>query len=494
MMTGVAQAMGTKPIRSSFFSRAPRASCASTLAVVTGKNAPIALSSSLPPAPRSTRRRPTTARATAASTIRSTKRSAGPFTRSFLRRRDGSTGAIAIPTRPRTDSRASASDPCTAVTTMLSECRCVRHGFVANKLLDRRGLGRWTRRANVPSRQVGRLRHRSASFVGAGTRTRPLRGASLFAMRPCHSPCDLRDATSQGSRSDDPSIGAKPEDPHDDLGADPDPEPHVDPACVHERFLRPMPAVAAHERRPPRRQAHLDVLDRVLLVDEDAEALREDPLRIVAVLVRILEGPTGGFGRLDPRKAVGVRRAAARPPDHVELVVVDGERERFDAHRAAPAVEAPVSDLQRAPALERVDHLLEQLLVLRKRLFAAPDEEDELPPGILEPLGMDRIPADVVHQIAHAFLVAGALEQLRQARADASGDHGGDRGPLGADHLRAVDADVDPAALLLADERDVAPDRLQLAIGGGDADPEQRRGFGAGELAPRGQGPDQLPV
>ena len=188
--------MGTKPILRSFFSRAPRASCASTLAVVTGKNAPIALSSSLPPAPRSTRRRPTTARATAASTIRSTKRSAGPFTRSFLRRRDGSNGAIAIPTRPRTDSRASASDPCTAVTTTLSECRCVRHGFVANKLLDRRGLGRWRRRANVPSRQVGGLPppkrqfRRSRNANEAATRGQPLRDAPVpFAVRAAR--CDV---------------------------------------------------------------------------------------------------------------------------------------------------------------------------------------------------------------------------------------------------------------------------------------------------------------
>jgi len=43
--------------------------------------------------------------------------------------------------------------------------------------------------------------------------------------------------------------------------------------------------------------------------------------------------------------------------------------ERLDADRTARAVEAPVPDLETAAALERVDHLLEQLLLFGKRLL-----------------------------------------------------------------------------------------------------------------------------
>src|SRR5207253_893252 len=69
-----------KPIFSSFLSRAPRASCASTLAVVSGKKAFTASRRELPPSPWSIPRLPTTARVTAASTRRSTNRSAAPVT------------------------------------------------------------------------------------------------------------------------------------------------------------------------------------------------------------------------------------------------------------------------------------------------------------------------------------------------------------------------------------------------------------------------------
>jgi len=44
-----------------------------------------------------------------------------------------------------------------------------------------------------------------------------------------------------------------------------------------------------------------------------------------------------------------------------------------------------------AAALERVDHFLEQFLLLGERLLTAADQEHELAPGILEPLGMDRV-------------------------------------------------------------------------------------------------------
>src|SRR5207237_715351 len=105
------------------------------------------------------------------------------------------------------------------------------------------------------------------------------------------------------------------------------------------RLLRTVPAVAADERYPPRRQAHLDLLDGIFIVDDDAEAVGEDAFRVVAVLVRVGKRAAHGLGRLDPREAIGVRRAAARPPDDVELMIVDGERQRLDAHRFARADE-----------------------------------------------------------------------------------------------------------------------------------------------------------
>src|SRR5205814_3836268 len=146
----------------------------------------------------------------------------------------------------------------------------------------------------------------------------------------------------------------------------------------------------------------------------------------------------------DAREPVRAGIGTARPPDDVELVIVDGERERLDAHRAPRALEVAVADLQRPPPPERVDHLLEHLFVLGKRLLAAADEKDELPPEILEPLRVQRVAAQVVHEIVHALLVAGPLEELGEARADAAGNEGGDGDPLlAARDLRAIDADVD---------------------------------------------------
>jgi len=55
---------------------------------------------------------------------------------------------------------------------------------------------------------------------------------------------------------------------------------------------------------------------------------------------------------------------AREPRDDVQLVVVECQGERLDADRTARAVEAPVPDLETAAALERVDHFLEQFLLL----------------------------------------------------------------------------------------------------------------------------------
>src|SRR5207237_340351 len=129
-----------------------------------------------------------------------------------------------------------------------------------------------------------------------------------------------------------------------------------------------------------------DLLDRILLLDGDAEAVGEDALGIVAVLVGIREWTSDRLGGLDAREPVGMRLCPARPSDDVELVVVDGERERLDAQRAARALEIAVPDLQRAAALEGVDHFLEELFLLGQRLLAAPHQEDELTPEILEAL------------------------------------------------------------------------------------------------------------
>src|SRR5258708_6217484 len=188
-----------------------------------------------------------------------------------------------------------------------------------------------------------------------------------------------------------------------------------------------------------------------------------------------------------------MRRAAPRTTDDVELVVVESQRERLDAHRAARAVEAAVLDLQSAPALERVDHFFEQIFLLGKGLLAAADGEDELAPRILEPLWMERVPADVVHQIVHAGLVAGPFEEPGQAGPDAGGDGGRDGHPLRSSRdLGAVDADVHAAPPLLAHEWNVPADRLELPVGGGQAHPEQGGDVRAGELAPREERGDQL--
>src|SRR5205085_1412211 len=132
-----------------------------------------------------------------------------------------------------------------------------------------------------------------------------------------------------------------------------------------------------------------------------------------------LERAAGGLGGLDAREAVRVRRAAAGAADDVELVIVEAERERLDADGFAGSVEAAIADLQGAAPLERVDHFLEEVLVLRQRLLAAADEEHELAARVLEALRVERVAADVVDEVVHPRLVAGALEELRQARADA---------------------------------------------------------------------------
>lgn len=62
------------------------------------------------------------------------------------------------------------------------------------------------------------------------------------------------DPHSQRLRLDDPDVRPEAEDPGDELGA-------------------------------VRREAHLDALDRIFLLHADAEAVGEDALRIVAVLV-----------------------------------------------------------------------------------------------------------------------------------------------------------------------------------------------------------------
>ena len=188
-------------------------------------------------------------------------------------------------------------------------------------------------------------------------------------------------------------VGAESEDPGDDLGAETHAHTDVDLAAAHERFLRAVPAVAAHERGPPAGQADLDDVHGVLFVHEDAEAVGEHALRIVAILVRVLERPAHRLGGVDPREPVGVRLAAARAADDVKLVIVDRERERLDAQRLPPAIERPVPDLQAMAPLQRIDDLLEQLLLFRQGFLAAADEEHELPSVVLEPLRVDRLAA-----------------------------------------------------------------------------------------------------
>src|SRR5260221_1207859 len=136
-------------------------------------------------------------------------------------------------------------------------------------------------------------------------------------------------------------------------------------------------------------------------------------------------------------------RPAAGAADDVELVVVESERERLDAHRAARTVEASVLDGQPAAPLKRIDDFVQQVLILGKGLLAPAHEEDELPARILEALRIERGAADRVDEVVHAGLLAGPLEEPCQAGADAGDDGGRDPQPCrSAGHPRAVDADV----------------------------------------------------
>ena len=143
--------------------------------------------------------------------------------------------------------------------------------------------------------------------------------------------------------------------------------------------------------------------------------------------------------------------------------------------------------------LQRIDDLLEQLLLFRQRFLAAADEEHELPPVVLEPLRVDRLAAHVLDQVPHALLVAGSFEQPGEARADAGGDHRRDRSALAAaGHPGAIHANVNPPPPLLAHQRKVPADRLELPIDRGDAHAEQRGQVGAREVASREQRGDEL--
>ncbi|MFL5405196.1 MAG: hypothetical protein ACJ79O_04960 [Myxococcales bacterium] len=160
--------------------------------------------------------------------------------------------------------------------------------------------------------------------------------------------------------------------------------------------------------------------------------------------------------------------------------------------RRAP-LEVPVAKLEGAAPLERVHHLLEQLLVLGERFLAAADDEHELAAEILEPLGMEGVAAQVVDEVVHALLVARPLEELGEARPDAAGDERGDRDALlSARHLRAVRADVQASFPLLPHERNVAADRLELPVDRGVADSEERAGVVAGDLPAGEERRDEL--
>jgi len=82
---------------------------------------------------------------------------------------------------------------------------------------------------------------------------------------------------------------------------------------------------------------------------------------------------------------------------------------------------------------------------------------------------MDRVPADVLHQVVHAFLVVGPSNSLPRL----APTHAAIVVAMGiarrARHLGAVDAHVNAPPPPFADERNVPPDRLELPIGGGDA-------------------------
>src|SRR6202022_3335792 len=104
-------------------------------------------------------------------------------------------------------------------------------------------------------------------------------GGVRRAMRPRHPLREAADLPLQSWWTDHAGVGTKPEDPADQLGAESHPQPHWHAPLTHERLLRTGAGVAADERRPPWRQAHLDLLDGIFVVDDDAEAVGEDAFR-----------------------------------------------------------------------------------------------------------------------------------------------------------------------------------------------------------------------
>ncbi len=67
-------------------------------------------------------------------------------------------------------------------------------------------------------------------------------------MHSGHLSGDVGNPPSQRARLDDLHVGTEAEDPGHHLGAEPDPQPHVDAPAAHERLLRSVPAVALDER------------------------------------------------------------------------------------------------------------------------------------------------------------------------------------------------------------------------------------------------------
>jgi len=168
------------------------------------------------------------------------------------------------------------------------------------------------------------------------------------------------------------------------------------PACVNdscERCQRWLRTNAAHAG-----QADLDSLTAYLSSTKMPKRWQRRA-RDRSFLVRILERAAHGFAASIRETGTDAPRAR-EPRDDVQLVVVEcKESGSMRTERRAPS-KLRTGSGDRA-ALERVDHFLEQLS-FSERFLTAADQEHELRRES-EPLGMDRVPADVLHQSCMPF-------------------------------------------------------------------------------------------